>query len=163
LQQMELSLLSHYDYEACANGYSFRTTSGNTYIISFIEYNLIPQAVNSRLYMFNIDRTDESNHDNGEDNMVRNTIFHILHNFFENFTNAMITVCDSTDGRQDARFRLFSRWFDEIHDDTIARSEASFYIDDVKTYASLFYCKNNIDAAVLAKGFDALVEVNFYH
>ena len=158
----QLNSLSHYSYQQCGGGYSFCTESGNTYLISFVEYNLIPEAKNTRLYMFNIERVDEQNHDNGTEDKVRNTILCILQSFFENYTDAIVTVCDMTDGLQEARYRLFSQWAKQFMPLEIKSVEASFCIDKVRTFATLYYHACNIDAAVLVKGFEDLADINFY-
>ncbi len=57
--------------------------------------------------MMNIDRADDSNHRNGSDNKVRNTILFIIWKFFILHNDALITICDILDGRQACRRRLF--------------------------------------------------------
>ena len=158
-----LDSLSHYNYQPCGAGYSFVTDMGNKYIVSFLEYNIFPEARNTRLYMFNIERVESEKHSIGQDEKVRNTILCILYHFFENFTNAIVSVCDMTDGRQDARFRLFTQWTNQFLSSDIVCVKASFYVDNVKTHAALYYNVNNIDAAILVKGFSELIDVNFYN
>ena len=156
--------LSHYNYEPCENGYTFTTDSGNRYIISFIDYStVIPGITCSQIFSFNIDRVDDGNHDNGSENKVRNTILIILRDFFEIYTNAMISVCEMTDGKQEARFRLFSSWEKKFLPSDIKKATASFFVNGIRTFALLYYHANNIDADVLAKGFKALADINFYN
>jgi len=158
-----LDSLSHYNYESCENGYTFTTDSGNIYIVSFIDYStVIPEAAHSQIFSFNIDRVNEENHDNGSENKVRNTILIILRDFFDIYTNAMISVCEMSDGKQEARFRLFSSWEKKFMPSNIKKAKAAFYVNGIRTFALLYYHENNIDADVLAQGFKALVDVNFY-
>lgn len=158
-----LDSLNHYNYQSCGVGYSFVTDEGNKYIVSFLEYNIFPEARNTKLYMFNIERIDSSVQNHGQNSKVRNTIICILNQFFQNYTNAIVTVCDMTDGRQDARFRLFSQWTNQFLSSDIVCVKASFYVDSIKTHAALYYNVNNIDAAILVKGFSELIDVNFYN
>ncbi len=48
------------------------------------------------------------------DSRVRNTIVDIMRQFVESNDCALYFVCDTSDGRQRNRFRLFSRWFNEL-------------------------------------------------
>lgn len=159
-----LDSLSHYEYEWCDNGYVFTTDSGNTYIVSFIDCSpLISEAVNSKVYSFVVERVNQGNHVNGSDNKVRNTILIILREFFKINTNALISVCEMNDGKQKARYRLFSSWEKKFLPSDIKKAHAAFCIDGVRTYAILYYHENNIDADILAQGFKVLIDVNFYN
>lgn len=155
---------SHYNYEPCDNGYTFTTDSGIVYIVSFIDYStVIPGVTCSQIFSFNIDRVENGNRNNGIDDKVRNTILIILKDFFEIYTNAIIAVCDMTDGKQKARFRLFSRWEKQFLPAEIKKVEASFSVNDTRTFAILYYHTLNIDADVLVHGFKVLADINFYN
>ena len=79
---IRFGLPSHYDIFDCEYGYSFKTDSGNTYFITFIKYPTISEFLSVDVYMMNIDRADDSNHRNGSDNKVRNTILLLVVNFW---------------------------------------------------------------------------------
>lgn len=99
-------MLHHYDVDEVGPlHYIFTTIGGSIYDLSFInvgEYDSLP------VYAFNIDRK-EAEHCNGSDNMVRNTVAYVLHLFFENIDNAILSTCDIDDGKHNARHRLFKR------------------------------------------------------
>ena len=46
-----LSSLSHYEYEECEVGYMFSTEIGNVYLVTFTEYPLISDLVETTLYI----------------------------------------------------------------------------------------------------------------
>lgn len=48
---------------------------------------------------------------------VRETIKHILLDFWNNYDNVILFVCDSSDGRSAARMRLFNKWYCELNTD----------------------------------------------
>ena len=53
----------------------------------------------------------------GVDLRVRETIKHILLDFWNNYDNVILFVCDSSDGRSAARMRLFNKWYYELNTD----------------------------------------------
>lgn len=78
---IQFTLQNHYNVVDCENGYCFKTDFGNTYFITFIKYPTISEFLSVDVYMMNIDRADNSNHRNGNDNRVRNTILFVVWNF----------------------------------------------------------------------------------
>ena len=160
---LKLSLLNHYEYNEFENGYYFLTDSGNKYIITFIKYPLCSDELPMDVFMFNIDRTDEGNHKNGDKQLVRNTIANILMNFFKYNENAIITVCDIYDDRQLCRKRLFDGWYEQLGKDYIKKVDATIDIEGTQTYANLFYAYTNSHIDELIKGFNALANENFYN
>lgn len=144
-------------------GYTFETESGNTYFITFLKYPTITDFLHTEVYMMNIDRKDEMNHDNGGQNRVRNTILSIVGMFFDSHNDALITVCDIIDGRQDCRRRLFSRWFHDFGETYLEKLDAECMIDDIRTYASIMFRKDVPNKSELMNEFSILAEINFYN
>lgn len=66
------------------------------------------------------------------DPRVKDTILQFLAKYFRTKTNnALIFVCDTSDKRQDARFKMFNNWFDEnskisAKDSNILKTNISF-------------------------------------
>lgn len=100
-----LSSLRPYNYWEEDGQYHFKTPSGAIYVAYFLQ---LPFAEN--LYTFNFDKLD-SGIDGMVDNFVCDTICSILGRFFQNHQDSMLIVCDSLDGREMARKRLFESWF----------------------------------------------------
>lgn len=156
-----LNLLSPYEIEEIDQGYQFTTESGALYFITFIEYPPINDFLNTKVFMFNIDRSyGSSKHFNTQ--RVRDTIIHILNIFFANHSDALLTIYDIVDGKQNARRRLFAGWYNRYGKGKVEKRECEFMIDKVKTYATLYYLENHIDKEELNKEFEDLVSLNFY-
>lgn len=144
-------------------GYSFETESGNTYYVTFLKYPTITEFLHVEVYMMNIDRKDEFNHRNGGRNRVRDTILTIVGMFFNSHNDALITVCDIIDGKQESRKRLFSRWFRDFGESYLEKLDADCMIDNIRTYASIMFRKDTPNKSELKKEFSVLSEINFYN
>lgn len=160
---IQSSLLNHYNVIDCDNGYCFRTDSGNTYYITFIKYPTISDFLSVDVYMMNIDRADESNHRNGNDNKVRNTILKVVSDFFSSHNDALITICDILDGRQACRRRLFNRWFSDFSGNLLSKLEVGFLIEGTETYASMIFRNDIENRAEIEHEFYLLSDINFYN
>lgn len=163
LRMNQFSLPSHYDVFDCENGYCFKTDYGNTYFITFIKYPTISEYLSVDVYMMNIDRADDSNHRNGSDNKVRNTILFIIWNFFTLHNDALITICDILDGRQACRRRLFNKWFNEFSGNELSKLDATCLIDETETYASMIFRNDINNRTELEYEFSLLNDINFYN
>lgn len=51
----------------------------------------------------------------------------------------------------------------KVRNTDIKKATASFFVNGIRTFAFLYYHANNIDADILAKGFKALADINFYN
>lgn len=84
----------------------FATKSGVLYEVGFTpDYSLGIEGV----YQFYIQDINHSSHE--KDELIRDTVWAILEDFFFANEYAMLYICDVNDGRQDARNRLFKLWF----------------------------------------------------
>ena len=157
-----LSSLSHYNYEECEVGYTFTTEIGNVYLVTFNEYPLISDLVETVLYMLNIDRLNRVQSAKADDEKVRNTILMIIYNFFEKNANALVTICESGDERQKVRHRLFCKWFQSFNNGYLHKKDAVFIVDGHENFASLYYRENTLDKNILIAGFEDLANAKFY-
>ncbi len=155
--------LSRYRIRDTDRGYCFDTESGNTYFVTFIKYPTLTEFLPTEVYMMNIDRRDNTNHRNGSRNLVRNTILFIIGEFFVKHNDALITICDISDGKQECRRRLFNRWFHEFGEDSIVKIDSTCTIEDTTTYASIMFRKDAHNKEALRHEFALLGEINFYN
>jgi hypothetical protein len=93
---------------------------------------------------------------------IRNTILYIIHEFFSNNENSIISIYDITDGRSEARKKLFDNWYNNFNSIGLSRMEGDVYIGDGKTTASLFYSSKNRFTNEITYAFQRIVSVNFY-
>ncbi len=135
-------------------GYQFETESSVIYRIRFIEEMPIGGC---DTYQFAISRITESNA--GFDPDVRATIFIIIDEFFAEYQNVLLYICDTSDGREEARNRLFVHWF------TIAASPNRFTIKTANAmvegegiYAAIIVENTNPKLAEITRDFDTTTE-----
>ena len=91
------------------NGYEFvfHTHTNVVYLISFKEDMRI---ANEQSYQLIIERvTDKVAYDTD----VKDTIICIINEFFTKNDKILLYICDTADGRESVRNRLFLRWFEE--------------------------------------------------
>lgn len=97
-----------YPYSLLNNEYTFTTDTGTVFKVAFskVDYDdppiFIPTLIREQCAI------------KPNDDRVRNTIVAIMREFVESRDCALLFVCDTSDGRQQNRFRLFSRWFKEL-------------------------------------------------
>lgn len=117
----------------------FVTRGGVLYDVGFTpDYSLGIEGV-YQFYIQNVNHTA-----NTQDALIRNTIWAIIEDFFLSNENAMLYICDTNDGRQQARNRLFKSWFTSYQANgqfEILSAEASF--EGESYFASLIINKAN--------------------
>ncbi|MFC4677227.1 DUF6169 family protein, partial [Dysgonomonas termitidis] len=94
--------------------YSFITVSGIEYTAYFICCSNYDKSLENT-FMFNFEHKGERAAKTS-DPRIRETILCIIELFFQNNRNSMIYICDSLDGRELCRKRLFDIWGNECRD-----------------------------------------------
>ena len=67
----------------------------------------------------------------------------IVKQFLEGLENAVIYVCDSSDGRELLRKRKFDFWFRKYDDGTIIKIDGHIAIEDFHIYNTILIHKDN--------------------
>ena len=149
-----------YDYEEIvALNYEFVSRDGIRYHLYFTSMEVLyPDMVNT--YAFNIEREGTAPH--GIDRRIAATVIDILRRFFEKVENAMIMVCDSTDGKQDKRRALFNRWFNYYNDGTLSSRSAEVREGFYELLVSIYYKNDNPNKRQLIKVFNELMSRDIY-
>ncbi len=98
---------------SCRGDYVFETFHGIHYSISFIEDE---QLGGCETYQFIIERLD--NKHTSYDSGVEDTILAIIYEFFRLHLYVLLYFCDTSDGREAKRNRLFMSWFQKHADKT---------------------------------------------
>ena len=114
-------------------GYVFVTDLNIKYEAYFIK---IPNDSHLPIYSFSFEKVADSHAH--YDKRVKETIIQILEDFFNENDNAMLFVCDQTDGRQQSRNILFDRWYNEYRETFI---KMEYNIRDI--YSSVIYSIHN--------------------
>ena len=139
--------------------YSFVNRDGINYHLYFTPISSMhPDLVNT--YSFSIEREGTNPHP--IDLRIAATVVDVLRRFFQNIENAMIMVCDSTDGKQHKRRNLFDRWFHFYNDGTLATVSAEVGEGDYELMLSIYFKKDNPYKQQLIKAFSDLLAQDCY-
>lgn len=106
----QINRISPYKVEIASDGNSliFHTRYGLTYEAGFVEdYTFFDENT----YQFFI--VEKNGNHVLKDSLVRKTVWAIVEVFFQENSNVLLYVCDTSDGRQATRDRLFDIWFHE--------------------------------------------------
>jgi len=149
------ALLHPYKYTLTEEGrYQFTTESGIEYFAYFLDLS----DYGPDFYTFNFERQellkDDEKKAPGRD--VLDTICQILSDFFQKKTNAMLFVCDSTDGRAEGRRRLFARKFNSVNDGSFEKIDRDGRTKYYSVYSSLIYRKDNPNKEELLAAFEQI-------
>ena len=102
---------SPYKVSLNPHGYlQFTTQAGVVLAVGFDEDDILQ----SESYWFII--TNSNNKPSPRDAKVKNTVFAVITEFFRVNNATVLYICESGDGRQAMRSRLFSRWFTTFAD-----------------------------------------------
>ena len=71
-------------------------------------------------------------------------------------------VCDSVDGKEEKRRKLFDRWFDKYADGNILKYDASAPLEDYRLFISIYFSKNNPNKKLLLQSFYDLLKTDLY-
>lgn len=148
--------LHPYKYTVFEGRYCFKTESGIEYFAYFLDLS----DYGPNLYTFSFERVNPSCQEGaqklvpGKD--VLDTICQILSDFFRKETNAILFVCDSTDGRAEGRRRLFSHKFVSVNDGTFEKIDRDGTTEYYSVFSSIIFRKDNPNKASLLDAFEQL-------
>ena len=141
-------------------GYRFETDFGFVYELSFLRYPTLSDRSEYVMYMFNIEQVKKGK--TSTDVRIRTTIEYVLSLFFENNTDAVVVVMDSSDGKHLARKKLFDKWYYQSRKFSIEKYEASCNTEEIEIVTTLFVEKNNPFKNIILSDYYELVKLNFY-
>jgi hypothetical protein len=98
-----------YEIELTGSSFRFVTENNIHYSISFSKEDIVLGGTET--YQFIIQKVDTER--SGHDSKVQQTILSIIYEFFRLNENVLLYICDTSDGREAARNRLFISWFEK--------------------------------------------------
>ena len=157
---MGLSSLNHFEIsEDSPLDYTFVNRDGIVYHATFFSVSMLyPEFKDT--FAFSIEPEDKKAHP--IDVRISNTIAEILRRFFNKKENAMIMVCDSSDGKEHKRRMLFDRWYDKFSNNEIAKYDASAPLEEYQLLFSLYLRKDNPNRSILLKAFNDILKSDLY-
>lgn len=104
-------ILEHAPYDLVLSGsdFMFQTDLGIHYIVSFGKEDIVLGGCDT--YQLIIRKIEETR--SPHDSKVEATILAIINEFFRSNLEVMLYLCDTSDGREESRNRLFLSWFDK--------------------------------------------------
>lgn len=135
-----------YDYEfkgGIRNTYGFSTVYGLGYEISFVPSSYLFEAypqIEVEVFEMVISIVYQPTGEKmSSDPIVSPTIFAIFEDFFLPHSQAIVYICDSSDGRESVRHRKFSGWFysQTQHTDILTKLDRGITDGSQKIYISL--------------------------
>lgn len=145
--------------EEASLDYTFTSRDGIRYHASFYPVEQLYPGFKDT-YSFSIEPEDGRAHP--IDMRIAVTIADILRRFFAANTNAMLMVCDSSDGKELKRRKLFDRWFDRLNDAGIAKYDASAPLEEYQLFVSLYMRRDNPNREALLRAFSNLMTSDLY-
>jgi hypothetical protein len=104
--------------------YSFITNSDSEYHCYFFllegVFSDFPDLT-SKVFGFNLELKYKPKDKTGLDKRIAQTVVTVLKTFLDEKINAVVYICDDSDGREKARFHKFTHWFSEYDDGTIVQ------------------------------------------
>ena len=157
---MDLHLLPPYEIRISDElNYEFVNRDGIKYHLYFMPVTaMYPNLVNT--YSFSIEREGTQPH--AFDRRIVSTVVNVIRRFFQKIDNAMIMVCDNTDGKQHRRRNLFNRWFHYYNDGSLATINAEVGDEDYELLLSIYFLKTNPYKRQLVKAFTELLNQDLY-
>lgn len=132
----------------------FHTKANVVYYVSFKE-DMEIAGLDS--YQFIIERKSEKQ---GYDVEVKDSIIAIIKEFFAQNNDILLYICDTSDGREAIRNRLFVRWFKETDSDSLFEIKtADAIVEGEGMFFAIIFKKSNPRYMEIANEFD---EVSAY-
>ena len=121
------------------NSFMFETKHGVVYSAGFLQDISFYKEGVYQFYLINLSCKTSS-----MDKNIAETVRVIIEEFFTHKEAVMLYICDTTDGRQASRNRLFRIWFDTYaHNESYSLYTESILIDKIRYYSSVLLRKDN--------------------
>ena len=100
---------SPYDITLSEAGFIFLTDYGIHYRVSFDKEDIILGGCDTyQLILHNVEHVRPAH-----DPKVEQTVLAIINEFFRSNLEVLLYICDTSDGKESSRNRLFLRWFEK--------------------------------------------------
>ena len=128
------------------NYYEFSTAAGikyACYFLSYAEYFKRYKEIATSIYAFNVDVLEKRGERVPVDERTGRTIIQIVKIFLAGLENAVVYVCDMSDGRELLRKRKFDLWLRKYDDGTIIKVDGHIDVPGFQIYNAILIHKDN--------------------
>lgn len=146
-------ILEHAPYELVLSGsdFMFQTDLGIHYIVSFGKEDIVLGGCDT--YQLIIRKIEEAR--SPHDPKVEVTILAIIKEFFRSNLEVLLYLCDTSDGREQFRNRLFVTWFDRYIDkDSFTICKAHAQVEGEGLFFCIIVDKRNPKLKAITDDFD---------
>ncbi|RXI23598.1 MAG: hypothetical protein C7K11_05110 [Candidatus Amulumruptor caecigallinarius] len=146
-------ILDHAPYDLLLSGsdFMFQTDLGIHYIVSFSKEDIVLGGCDT--YQLIIRKIEEAR--SPHDSKVEATILAIIKEFFQSNFEVLLYLCDTSDGREAPRNRLFITWFDRYIDkDSFTIREAHAQVEGEGLFICIVVDKRNPKLKAIIDDFD---------
>jgi hypothetical protein len=135
--------------------YLVETNRGNIFVIGFMDdYSIWPNGA----YQFTIN--NRTNTPSPLDMKLRETILLLIEGFFDANPDILLYICETGDGRQAFRSRLFIRWFNTYSGrDAFVMETAEIQEGETRNFAALIVQKSNPRLKEILEEFDETISI----
>lgn len=142
LSASKINQTAPYKVYFCSDtSFNFKSDNGSEFQIGFSEDFMISESGVYQLYIQNKTKTPSL-----RDIKLKETIIAVFEHFFEDKNRVAVYICDSMDGRQQVRNRLFQMWFNSYSGkEKYTLKTASIDFDGISYYSALLIRKDNDD------------------
>lgn len=135
--------------------YEFVTSQGITYTIGFIEDDSISSCESYQFYI-----TKETLRPSVKDEKIKMAVLALLENFFDLNTSVLVYICDTSDGKEELRSRLFLAWFRTYAcASKYVCKDAHVKVEDTTIYAAIIVRKDNPFIESIVSEFDETSQI----
>lgn len=147
---MALNLHAYHIYRISELYYSFTTDAGDEYqcfFISYADYFASKPDIAPHFFSFNLKLISNDGNPirKGTDKRIADTVITIVGDFLNSKINAVVYVCDNSDGKEAVRARKFLSWYQfyEHPSHKIIKVSGDFDAGGITLYTALLVHKNN--------------------
>ena len=139
--------------EAGTQKYEFTTRTGVSYLVGFMEDSMVEDYESYQFYI-----TNETGQQSPNDIELWQTVFAIIEEFFRANQYVMVYWCDTSDGNEALRARLFTRKFNlYVHRDSYVFKTIETQTEDIPYYAAIIFRKDHPNADEISQKVDFVV------
>ena len=146
---------SPYDITLAEGRFVFQTDFGIHYVVSFDKEDIVLGGCNT--YQLILQKADGIH--TPHDAKIETTVLAIVNEFFRLNQHVLLYVCDTSDGKEGGRNRLFLRWFEHHAEPkrfTICTANAS--VEEEMVYIAIIVDNRNPNLEAVTKEFQATAE-----
>ena len=143
-------------YSEQYDDYRFVTDGGIVYSVGFEEDFLLQNGESYQFVIINL-----SNKKSPRDSKLRETVMQLIYAFFESNNSALLYICETGDGRQEMRSRLFQYWYETASNKTqyIYITASVLDSDGIMNHAALIVRSDNPNAEAITYEFTASIRL----